>query len=173
MGTSGNDLINGKGGHDTIWGMNGSDVLIGGSGKDTFVFASAGSNALKLGSNNVDVLVDFNAADDTIQLGDSVFTKLADRRPLVERFRGRHEGVGFQRSDHLRQQDRRSFLRRGRHGLDRRGEVRRPGEQGYNQRRRLLRHLTSVRSVSGEAAPVRPGPLCIAASMPERLAGLI
>ena len=77
MGTSGNDLIDGKGGNDTLWGMNGSDVLIGGSGKDTFVFASAGSNALKLGSNNVDVIVDFNPADDTIQLGDAVFTKLA------------------------------------------------------------------------------------------------
>jgi len=57
--------------------MNGSDVLAGHSGNDTFVFASAGSNTLKLGSNNVDVIVDFNPADDTIQLGDSVFTKLA------------------------------------------------------------------------------------------------
>ena len=57
--------------------MNGSDVLIGGTGRDTFVFASGGGNTLKLGSGNVDVLVDFKAADDTIQLGDSVFTKLA------------------------------------------------------------------------------------------------
>ncbi|MBM6581157.1 polysaccharide lyase family 7 protein [Microvirga sp. BT689] len=69
-GTSGNDLIDGKGGDDKIWAKNGSDVLIGGAGKDAFTFDT------KAGSSNVDVIVDFNVADDTIRLNDSVFTKL-------------------------------------------------------------------------------------------------
>ena len=77
-GSSGNDLIDGKSGNDTIWGMGGSDVLIGGAGKDAFVFAPDVSKgtAFNLGSGNVDVIADFNVADDTIQLGDSVFSKL-------------------------------------------------------------------------------------------------
>jgi Ca2+-binding RTX toxin-like protein len=69
-GTSGNDRIDGKGGDDKIWAKNGSDVLIGGSGKDTFTFET------KPGSANVDVIVDFNVADDTIRLNDTAFTKL-------------------------------------------------------------------------------------------------
>ncbi|WP_052003450.1 polysaccharide lyase family 7 protein [Microvirga sp. BSC39] len=69
-GTSGNDLIDGKGGDDKIWAKNGNDVLIGGAGKDTFTFDTTPS------SKNVDVIVDFNVADDTIRLNDSAFTKL-------------------------------------------------------------------------------------------------
>ncbi|MBB3019114.1 Ca2+-binding RTX toxin-like protein [Microvirga lupini] len=70
-GTSGNDLIDGKGGDDKIWAKNGSDVLIGGAGKDTFTFDTTPS------SKNVDVIVDFNVADDTIRLNDTAFTKLS------------------------------------------------------------------------------------------------
>ena len=69
-GTSGNDLIDGKGGDDKIWAKNGSDVLIGGAGKDSFTFDT------KPGSANVDVIVDFNVADDMIRLNDTAFTKL-------------------------------------------------------------------------------------------------
>lgn len=69
-GTSGNDLIDGKGGDDKIWAKNGSDVLIGGTGKDTFTFDTMPS------SKNVDVIVDFNVADDTIRLNDTAFAKL-------------------------------------------------------------------------------------------------
>jgi Ca2+-binding RTX toxin-like protein len=69
-GTSGNDLINGGAGDDKIWSKAGSDVLIGGIGKDSFTFDT------KPGSTNVDVIVDFNVADDTIRLNDTVFTKL-------------------------------------------------------------------------------------------------
>jgi Ca2+-binding RTX toxin-like protein len=69
-GTSGNDRIDGKSGDDKIWAKNGSDVLIGGAGKDAFTFDT------KASSSNVDVIVDFNVADDTIRLNDSAFTKL-------------------------------------------------------------------------------------------------
>ncbi|SCY71753.1 Ig-like domain-containing protein [Microvirga guangxiensis] len=69
-GTSGNDKIDGKGGNDKINGKGGNDILIGGSGKDTFTFDT------KLGSTNVDVIVDFKSGQDIIDLNDSVFTKL-------------------------------------------------------------------------------------------------
>jgi Ca2+-binding RTX toxin-like protein len=69
-GRTSNDLIDGKNGDDRIAGKEGSDVLIGGAGKDAFTFDT------KLGSKNVDVIVDFNVIDDTIRLNDSVFTKL-------------------------------------------------------------------------------------------------
>ncbi|MBQ0821674.1 polysaccharide lyase family 7 protein [Microvirga sp. HBU67558] len=69
-GTSGNDVIDGKGGNDKIWAKNGSDILIGGAGKDSFTFDT------KPGGANVDVIVDFNVADDTIRLNDSAFSKL-------------------------------------------------------------------------------------------------
>jgi hypothetical protein len=69
-GTSGNDRIDGKSGDDMIWAKNGSDVLSGGAGKDTFTFDT------KPGSKNVDVILDFNVADDTIRLNDTAFTKL-------------------------------------------------------------------------------------------------
>ncbi len=69
-GTDGNDLIDGKGGDDKIDGNGGNDVLIGDTGKDTFIFDRL------LGSTNVDVIVDFNAADDTIRLENSIFSKL-------------------------------------------------------------------------------------------------
>ena len=45
-------------------------MLIGGSGKDTFTFDT------KPGSGNVDVIVDFDVADDTIRLNDAAFSKL-------------------------------------------------------------------------------------------------
>jgi Ca2+-binding RTX toxin-like protein len=69
-GTSANDLINGKSGDDKILAKDGSDVLIGDAGKDAFIFDT------KLGSANVDIIVDFNTADDTIRIDDKMFTKI-------------------------------------------------------------------------------------------------
>jgi Ca2+-binding RTX toxin-like protein len=71
-GTSGADLIDGKSGNDMVWGKAGADVLTGGTGKDSFTFDT------KLGSKNVDVVVDFSAKDDTIRLNNAAFTKLKD-----------------------------------------------------------------------------------------------
>jgi Ca2+-binding RTX toxin-like protein len=61
-GNNGVNLIDGKGG---------ADGLVGFGGADTFAFTTA------LGAGNVDQLVDFNAADDTIALDDAVFAGLA------------------------------------------------------------------------------------------------
>ncbi len=78
-GSSANDLIDGKAGNDTLRGYGGSDVLIGGTGKDTFVFS-------KSISKSVDIIVDFNPTDDTISLGNEIFTKLTKAGKLSSSF---------------------------------------------------------------------------------------
>jgi hypothetical protein len=79
-GTSGSDLIDGKSGDDKIFAKTGSDVLTGGAGKDAFIFDTA------LGSTNVDTIIDFNVADDTIRLENSIFTKLTKTGALSSSF---------------------------------------------------------------------------------------
>jgi len=71
---SGNSLANelyGNAGTNTLNGGAGADYMLGFGGADTFQFTTA------LGGGNVDHLADFFAADDTIALGDAVFTGLA------------------------------------------------------------------------------------------------
>jgi hypothetical protein len=71
---TGNSLANaivGNAGANIIDGGAGADRLTGGAGKDTFVFSTA------LGASNVDVITDFKAVDDTMNLDDAVFTGLA------------------------------------------------------------------------------------------------
>jgi len=63
--------IHGNNGANVINGREGSDTLRGFGGADTFYFNSA------LGPTNVDRIVDFNVAADTIQLRNAVFTGLA------------------------------------------------------------------------------------------------
>jgi serralysin len=61
-------FVGGKG-HDLLNGGLGKDKLTGDEGQDTFVFDS------KLGSKNVDRILDFQHADDTIKLSKSIFSK--------------------------------------------------------------------------------------------------
>lgn len=70
VGGAGADRLSGMGGDDVLSGGAGMDVLTGGSGKDTFLFNTA------LGATNVDTIVDFNAAADTIRLENSVMAAL-------------------------------------------------------------------------------------------------
>ncbi len=69
-GRGGNDTLDGGGAHDTLIGGKGNDKLKGDFGMDQFVF-----NA-KLGSSNVDRIVDFEHAADKIVLDDSSFKAL-------------------------------------------------------------------------------------------------
>lgn len=71
FGIAGNDVLVGRLGDDTLRGGTGNDVLQGGSGADVFVFDSM------LGGTNIDRIIDFVAADDTIQLDDAIFSTLA------------------------------------------------------------------------------------------------
>ena len=80
QGGSGNDTLGGDGlanelrgmdGNDVLQGGGGKDVLTGGLGNDKFDFDTALSVL-----TNVDTIIDFNVADDTIRLENSIFTAL-------------------------------------------------------------------------------------------------
>ncbi|WP_442577598.1 calcium-binding protein [Mesorhizobium sp. ASY16-5R] len=66
-----NNTIRGGAGNDTLKGYTGNDALEGGAGKDVFVFNTA-LNA----TTNVDIILDFNAAADTIQIDNAFFLGL-------------------------------------------------------------------------------------------------
>ncbi len=68
-----NDFLVGGAGNDTLNGRTGNNMLLGGGGKDTFVF-----DTRLQASINIDSVLDFSAADDTIQLDRSVFMGLPD-----------------------------------------------------------------------------------------------
>ncbi|RLJ59546.1 hemolysin type calcium-binding protein [Litoreibacter meonggei] len=69
-GNASRNILYGYSGDDTIDGGAGNDVLRGLAGNDTFVFSTA------LGDGNVDRIVDFSSADDTIHLDSNVFAGL-------------------------------------------------------------------------------------------------
>ena len=66
-GLDGVDTLNGAGGGDVLNGGLKADTLNGGAGKDKFLFNSA------LGNGNVDKILSFSHADDTILLSKSIF----------------------------------------------------------------------------------------------------
>jgi serralysin len=69
VGNSGNNALNGGKGDDLVAGLQGNDSLIGASGYDTFLFNTA-LNAIA----NVDIIVDFSVASDSIRLESDIFT---------------------------------------------------------------------------------------------------
>ncbi|WP_281399879.1 hypothetical protein [Microvirga zambiensis] len=76
--SSGDDNLNGGGGNDTLYGSYGSDQLAGGDGADVFVFDTW------LDETNVDLLVDFNAAEDKIHLKLSIFEAFGQEGAVSE-----------------------------------------------------------------------------------------
>ncbi|WP_442581881.1 hypothetical protein ACSBOB_07855 [Mesorhizobium sp. ASY16-5R] len=62
--------LRGNAGKNVLDGKGGSDTLNGGSGMDYFVFSSA------LGPDNVDTIVNYSVAADTIRLENAIFTAL-------------------------------------------------------------------------------------------------
>ncbi|NIX77127.1 calcium-binding protein [Microvirga terricola] len=67
-GDAGNDSLDGGGDNDTLYGGAGNDLLTGGVGKDIFVFNTALNK-----TTNVDKIIDFSHADDTIWLSKGIF----------------------------------------------------------------------------------------------------
>ena len=67
------NVLTGAGGGDTLNGVLGNDSLSGGIGPDSFVFNTALNQ-----STNVDTIVDFSHADDTIRLSRTVFAALPE-----------------------------------------------------------------------------------------------
>ncbi|WP_442582075.1 beta strand repeat-containing protein [Mesorhizobium sp. ASY16-5R] len=87
IGNAGTNIIDGKGG---------SDTLQGGSGKDYFTFSTA------LGAANVDTIVDFNVAADTIRLENAVFTTLTVAGALASaHFRANAAGTAQDSDDNI------------------------------------------------------------------------
>jgi Ca2+-binding RTX toxin-like protein len=65
------DFLVGGGGGDILNGGLGDDSFIGGAGADSFTFTTP------LGAGNVDTIVDFSVAEDTIRLDDGAFAGLS------------------------------------------------------------------------------------------------
>jgi|GEM_PF-2022034 len=66
------NTLSAAGGDDKLFGGAGSDMLTGGTGADRFVFDTPLNAA-----TNVDKILDFTVADDTIELDRSIFTGIA------------------------------------------------------------------------------------------------
>jgi Ca2+-binding RTX toxin-like protein len=95
-GLDGNDSLVGGNGNDTLNSSSGNDRLDGGTGLDTFRFSSA------LGSSNVDTINGFVAANDTIQLENSVFLKLTTTGTLSSSFfRANTSGAATDSNDYI------------------------------------------------------------------------
>jgi serralysin len=71
LGNGSGNIVRGNNGNNVIGGGNGDDDLTGLGGQDRFLFDTALDAA-----NNIDVITDFNVADDTIVLSSAVFTGL-------------------------------------------------------------------------------------------------
>jgi Ca2+-binding RTX toxin-like protein len=87
--------IAGNAGSNSIDGGGGRDTLRGGGGKDFFVFSTT------LGSANVDTIVDYSVAADTIQLADTVFAALPDGPLSAAAFRANTTGLAADASDRI------------------------------------------------------------------------
>ena len=72
------DTLDGGGGGDDLYGGSGNDSLNGGTGLDKFFFDTALNAVL-----NVDDILDFSVADDTIFLDRSIFTGIAANGTLA------------------------------------------------------------------------------------------
>ncbi|MFN3945383.1 MAG: SdrD B-like domain-containing protein [Allosphingosinicella sp.] len=76
-GMDGDDYLHGQAGDDHLYGGAGNDTLVGGTGADNFYFDTALDPV-----NNVDAILDFNVADDTIHLDRAIFTGIGSNGVL-------------------------------------------------------------------------------------------
>ena len=78
-GMDGNDALKSLAGNDTLVGGAGNDELSGGSGRDVFMFDG------KLeATTNLDRVLDFSVADDTLHLGRTAFSKAGPGGKLAD-----------------------------------------------------------------------------------------
>lgn len=90
-GNPNDNYISGGAGDDHLFGNLGNDRLLGGPGKDHFHFDTALN-----GTTNVDQILDFNVADDTIMLSTSVFSAITEGTLAASAFRLGSEAQGTQ-----------------------------------------------------------------------------
>ncbi|MEQ1955506.1 right-handed parallel beta-helix repeat-containing protein [Mesorhizobium yinganensis] len=87
--------IFGNAGDNRLEGREGNDTLRGFGGDDTFVFNT------KLGSSNVDTVLDFHAADDRFLLSDNIFTALTPGTLAATAFRANTTGLAGDATDRI------------------------------------------------------------------------
>ena len=96
---TGNSLANtltGNAGANILDGGSNSDTLTGGAGADNFVFTTT------LGSSNIDTIVDFNVAEDTIRLENAIFTAIIGTGTLTAaQFVANANGTATDSSDRI------------------------------------------------------------------------
>lgn len=96
-GNSVSNLIRGGAGNDTIRGYAGNDTLTGNSGNDTFHFNTALNAA-----TNLDLITDFNVANDTISLENLIFTTIGAVGTLAAAaFRANTTGLAGDATDRI------------------------------------------------------------------------
>jgi Ca2+-binding RTX toxin-like protein len=78
-GDNGTDVLDGGGDNDALYSGRGNDTVTGGEGADAFHFEFGVNDG-----SNVDVITDFNPADDTIMLKASIFKGLGGAGVLAE-----------------------------------------------------------------------------------------
>ena len=90
------NILTGNSGANILDGGAGSDTLRGYAGADSFVFRDT------LGSSNIDTIVDFNVAEDTIRLENSIFTAIAGTGTLTTaQFAANTSGAALDASDRI------------------------------------------------------------------------
>ena len=90
------NLLTGNAGNNVLNGGGGSDTLRGDAGADSFVFRDT------LGSSNIDTIVDFNVAEDTIRLENSIFTAITGTGTLTAaQFVANASGAAVDASDRI------------------------------------------------------------------------
>ncbi|MBK1637269.1 calcium-binding protein [Rhodovulum adriaticum] len=90
MGNAGDDNLSGNAGNDTLDGGLGDDFLTGGSGDDIFIYG---------GDAGIDVVRDYNPAEDSIRLGSDLLQPGETLDDLLARVAGEWEGNVVMRFD--------------------------------------------------------------------------
>jgi Ca2+-binding RTX toxin-like protein len=94
-GSNGSDTIYGGGGNDILYGGLGNDDFRGGAGNDAFVFDSALAN-------NVDQIIDFEIAADTIRLASAIFSSIVGTGTLTaNQFAANSSGAAVDSDDRI------------------------------------------------------------------------
>jgi Ca2+-binding RTX toxin-like protein len=78
-GTTGANALVGGSGNDQLYGGKGNDVLSGSTGRDVFVFDTKPHSR-----SNRDTITDYSAAEDTLWLSKTAFTKIAKKGALAK-----------------------------------------------------------------------------------------
>ena len=79
-GNRNNNKIYGSGGNDWIYGAQGEDTLFGGAGDDLLYGGNGRDHFMMIDSDGVDWIMDFNAKEDDIWIGETAQTFNIDRR---------------------------------------------------------------------------------------------